>query len=249
MKALLLILAATLVPALSAAGDTKSVPVRRDSISTYRIFVRTGDEDAFRKAFAAHVAKYHKGNWSLHVSQVLSGPDEGAFLVVDGPNSWTEFEDRPDLGPDHEKDYAENIRPHIERETPEYYFTFEPDASTSPAPAFSATKTLIRYYYVKPGSASRLLASLKLLKPLWEKRRQDVAVWSTFFSGEPAYVLAIRMKNGWKDLDVDPAALQKAADESMAQGTYDKILGEISADTSRVTDEMIETRQDLSSSK
>jgi hypothetical protein len=236
-----------LLPLLAFGQEAKTEAPRKETISSYRVFAKDGEESALKAALGAHARKYHTGNWKMHVSQVLSGPDEGSYMIVEGPNSWTDFETRADITADHEKDYQTNIAPHVEKSTPEIYATLEPDASTVAGGAFSSTKTLIRHYYVKPGRGPRLLESLKLTKRIWEKRGQNVVVWSTFFSGEPDYILVFRLKNGWKDLDEAQVDMRKAADESIGPGAYERILDEISLDTSRVIDEMTEQKPDLSS--
>jgi len=236
-----------LVPMIVLAADPKPDVARKETINSYRVFAKEGQEAALKAALAAHAQKFHGGAWKWHVSLVLSGPDEGAYMIVEGPNSWTELENRGDLGAEHQKDFDENVSPHIERSTPEAYLTLEPQASTVAADAWSPTKTLVRYYYAKPGRSPRLLESMKLLKRVWQKRGQNVVVWSTYFSGEPAYILAVRLKNGWKDLDADVMDIRKAADETIGAGAYDRILDEISVDASRVVDEMLESKPELSS--
>jgi hypothetical protein len=171
----------------------------------------------------------------------------GAFMIVEGPNSWTDLEGRGDLGPEHLKDYETNILPHVEKSTPEMYATYQPDVSTVGAAAFSPTKTLITRVYVKPGRSARALDSLKTWKKIWEKRGYNVGVWSSFYSGESCYIIVDRLKNGWRDLDEDVISSRKVADEIGGPGTYDRLMEDNALNVERSLGEMIEFKPDLSS--
>jgi hypothetical protein len=246
MKKIICVVLTMLLPMLALAQDAKKEP-KKETINSHRVFAKDGHENALKAALAAHAQKFHTGNWKWRVSQVLSGPDEGAYMIVEGPISWTDFDGRGDLGAEHQKDYETTIAPHVEKSTPSTYSTLEADASTVAAGAWSPTKTLIRHIYIKPGRASHMLDTLKMFKKVWEKRGQNVAVWNTFYSGEPSFTLAFRLKNGWKDLDEDMMTVRKAADEVLGAGSYDRLLEEVAMDTEHVVDEMIEAKPDLGS--
>ncbi len=224
----------------------KTEAPKKGTINSYRVFAKDGHDTALKAAIAAHAQKFHTGNWKWRVSEVLSGPDQGSYMILEGPNSWTDLDGRGDLGPEHMKDYETNITPHVEKSTPEQYATYQADGSTVAAGAYS-TKTLIRRAFLKPGRGPQAFESMKSWKKVWEKRGVNVAVWSSFYSGEPCIIIAGRLKNGWKDLDEDIISTRKAADEVLGPGGYDKLLAEAALDTDHQVDEMIEFKPELSS--
>jgi hypothetical protein len=236
-----------LLPLIGFAQEAKKEGPKKETISSYRVLAKDGHDAALKAALAAHAQKFHTGNWKWRVSEVLSGPDMGAYMIVEGPNSWTDLEGRGDLGPDHQKDYDTNILPHVDRSTPEIYGVYQADLSTVTAGAFSPTKTLISRVFIKPGRNSHYANALKTWKKVWEKRDTNVGVWVTFFSGEPSYLLVYRLKNGWKDLDEDIISMRKAADEIGGAGTYDRLMEENAADIERSVGEMISFKPELSS--
>jgi hypothetical protein len=248
MKKLCCISLLMLLPLLGFAQDAKTAAPKKETISTYKVFPKDGHETALKAALAAHAQKFHSGTWHWRVNEVVSGPDQGSYMIVEGPNSWTELDDRGDLGPEHTKDYETNITPNVdtEKSTPDMYLTYHPDVSTVPASAFSV-KTLIRHAYLKPGRGPRALEALKTWKKVWEKRGMNVGVWSSFYSGEPQLAIVYRLKNGWKDLDAEMMSTRKAFEEVGGPNAYEVALEELAQNVEKQVDEMIEFKPELSS--
>lgn len=247
MKKFTCIMLTMLIPLIGFAQEAKKEGPKKATINVDRVFAKAGHDAALKAAIAAHAQKFHTGNWKWVVSQILSGPDEGGYLIVEGPNSWTDLEGRGDLGAEHMKDYETNVAPHVEKSSPSMYATYHAELSTVAAGAYSTTKTIITHAFVKPGRNSQVVNSLRTWKKVWEKRGINVGVWSTFASGEPSFLIVYRMKNGWKDLDEDIISTRKAADEVGGPGTYDRLQEEIALDTERSSGEMIEFKPELSS--
>lgn len=231
-----------------AAPGLCSGEPKKETISSFKIYPKQGHEAALKAAMAAHAQKYHTDSWRWRVSEVLSGPDQGAYMVVEGPNSWTDLESRGDLGAEHMKDFDTNVNPHIDtsKSTPEMYSTFDAGLSTVAAGAFS-NKTLIRHAYTKPGRMPRLLENLKVWKKTWEKRGMSVAVWTSFYSGESQVVMAIRLKEGWKDLETDMLNAAKAFEQVAGPKAYEAALEEVAATVEKIVDEMTEFKPELGS--
>ncbi|MSU25615.1 MAG: hypothetical protein EXS32_17560 [Opitutus sp.] len=247
MKKLLCSLLVLLIPVIGLSQAAKKEAPKKATIETYRVMPKEGHGTALKAALAAHAQKFHSGNWKWRVSEVLSGPDAGAYGINEGPNSWTDLDSRGDLGPEHQKDYATNIAPHVEKSTPTAYYTYLPDVSTSAAEARSNTKTLIQKVTLKPGRGEFYSADLKIWKKIWEKRGSNVAVWRSFFSGEAGYMIAYRLKNGWKDLDETNASMRAIADEIGGAGTYDRLMANQALNIKNSVGEMIEFKPELSS--
>lgn len=236
-----------LIPVIGFTQEAKQEAPRKATINSYRVFPKNGHDVAFKAAITAHVQKFHSVNWKWRVSEILTGPDSGAYMILEGPNSWTEWEGRGDLGPGHQKDYDANITPHVEKNGPTMFANYQPDISTVASGAFSSTKTLITRIYPKPGRGGAVYTSLKTWKMIWEKRGYNMGVWNTFFSGEPCYIITNHLKNGWKDLDENTASMSKVADEVGGAGTWDRLQEEAGRNVSSTTSAMIEFKPELSS--
>lgn len=235
----LAVVAQTSAPAASAPAAP-----RQGTITTFRVMPKFGHEEQLKAALTAHAKKWHSGKWAWRVYEVLSGPDGGAYHVVEGPNSWTDLEDRGDLGAEHMKDFPTNILPHAETISPESYMTYNEGASTSPAGNFSK-KAAITVYQVKPGRLGQLLAQLRQQKAAAEKDGVAVAVWVSYASGPLRVAVVRRFKNGLKDLD-GQASLRTTMEGLYGVGAYDRWLEELERNVASSHGEMIEHQPDMS---
>lgn len=247
MKLLLRSMLLLLCPLALLAQEAKKEAPKKETLNAYRIFAKDGHSSALRAALTAHALKFHTGNWKWRVSEVISGPDSGALMIVEGPNSWTDLDGRGDLGPEHQKDYETNIAPHVEKTTPEVYQTYQAELSTVASGAFAPTKTLISHIITKPGRGPAEFATLQMWKKVWEKRGINVVVWSSFFSGEPGYTVVYRLKDGWKDLDTNTPSNRQVADEVWGPGGFDRLQDDAARNIARTYGEMIEFKPELSS--
>ena len=248
MKKIIGLVLLALSPGLLFAEEAKKATgPEKGTISSYRVWAKDGHDDALKAAITAHAAKYHSANWKWRVSEVLTGPDGGAFMITEGPVSWTDFEGRGDLGAEHQKDYSTTIAPHVEKSTADTYATYEQSASTVAGGAFSSNKVLLRHMYYKPGRSTQTLAMLRAWKQIWAKCGLNVVVWRSFFSGEGQFTIADRLKKGFTDLDDDNVDFRKAGDEIFGPGGYDALVEQTGQNCSKVVDEVIEFKPELSS--
>ena len=229
----------------AAAAAAPTAP-KKNTLSTYRVWVKDGHSAAFKAAVAAHAQKYHTGNWKWRVNEVLTGPDGGAYQITEGPNSWTDIEGRGDLGAEHTKDYETNIMPHVEKSSPDSYVTYQESASTTAAANWS-NKSAITHFYYKPGRGPATLELLKSYKKSWEKQGVNVVVWSAYASGEPQYIGVRRFKNGFLDLDAGGPSMRKAFDDANGEGAFDKAQEELNRCIDHTVSEFIEFKPELSS--
>jgi hypothetical protein len=233
--------------ALLLSSVASSQTPEKNVLSTYRIVPATGKDAALKKAIAAHAAKYHTGTWKWRVFSVLSGPDEGAYMINEGPNSWTDNEGRKDLSDEHTRDYETTILPLVEKTLPAAYLTFDKDLSSDSGPG-SFKKALLRHFYLKPGRAGRLSSHFAVWKKVDDKLGLKVTVWRSFYSGQPRIVAAIRLTNGWTDLERSIGKeMREAYDEIAGTGAFGRYLEDLDQSVDRIDEEMIEFLPDLSS--
>ena len=244
MKKMFCLFAATAFSAIafaqSGSAPASSAPKApdKDVISSYRIFVKPGHDQAFRAALTAHALKFHTGDWRWRVGEVMSGPDGGAYQVIEGPSSWTAFDDRGDLGADHQADFDKNINPHVERATSDTYATYQAELSSAKMEQWS-NKVMSMHYYVRPGRGALAYDVLKRFKAIWDKRGLNVAVWASRFSGPAQYTVAFRLKNGWKDFDADGMSNRAASDALWGTAAFDGLMSDVAMAFEKISSELV----------
>jgi hypothetical protein len=219
----------------------------KTTLSTYRVTPKPGKDAALKKAITEHVTKYHTGNWKWRVYSVISGQDEGSYQLNEGPNSWTSLEGRAELSDEHQRDYESNIVPLLEKSTPQSYLVLRREFCTDSV-SNTFKKALLRHYYPKPGRGIRFAATLGTMKKVWEKLGLSVTVWTSFYSGEPRWVIASRLKNGFVDLEQPMGKkFAEAYDEIAGVGAYGRYLDDLADNIARIDEDIIESMPELSS--
>ena len=232
-----------LIVALSTAGA--QVPEKK-VLSSYRVVPVPGKDAQLRKALLEHATKYHSGTWKWRVFQVLSGPDEGAYMINEGVNSWTDLEGRKEISDEHQRDYERTILPLSEKTLPALYLTYQNDYSTDSAGG-PMKKALLRHFYMKPGKGGRFGTHLVLWKKAYEKIGMKVGVWGSFFSGQPQLVVSFRLANGWADLEKPWGKLSREAyDEVAGPGAYARYTEDLDSYVDHTVEEMIEFLPEVS---
>lgn len=107
MKKFLLLL--TLVPFFGMS--------QKNVMYTQRLFPKVDKVLEFEKAISAHSQKFHTGEWSWRVSEIVSGPDAGGYQVSEGPSSWDAIDSRGNLGAEHNNDFHKNISIYLTERT------------------------------------------------------------------------------------------------------------------------------------
>ena len=156
------------LPSLAFA-QTKNV------VTAERVYAKPDKVHEYEKALTAHVQKYHKGDWAWRVYTVESGPEAGAYHIVEGPKSWDGLDKRENLGEAHQTDYDKNVMPLTNTDRGSTtYATFREDLSTISLGDYS-NKIVINHLYPKPGYGEETEDVLKKLKKAWEAGGQTVA--------------------------------------------------------------------------
>ncbi len=74
---------------------------QKNVMNTQRVFAKMDKVLEFEKGISAHAQKYHTGEWSWRISEIVSGPDAGGYQISEGPSSWDAIDSRGDLGNKH----------------------------------------------------------------------------------------------------------------------------------------------------
>ena len=228
-----------------AAEPAKAPPA--DTIQVDRVKVKPGQMDAFKAGIVAHQKKYHSGKWAWRVLDILTGPDAGGFLIVEGPNSWTDIEDRGDLGDGHQQDWAKNFEKYSETAAPTAFLTYRNELSTSVAVAMSplaATETITP----KPFKGAYVYSSLKLMQKAWEKMGWSVGVWSTSRSGKQQFMVSYRFQEGgFKNFDKDGPSTADVFNDIHGEGSWSRTMEGLADAVEARHWEMVRYNKDLSS--
>jgi hypothetical protein len=66
-----------------------------------------------------------------------------------------------------------------------------------------ADKIVITHVFPKPGKIGMVTDMIKNLKKVWESSHESIAVYRAVASGEPAFIIVTRLKQGLKELGED----------------------------------------------
>ena len=166
-----------------------------------RVFPKVDKTQQFEKALAAHVQKYHKGDWAWRVSTIETGPDEGGYNIVEGPNTWETIDGRNDISKEHQADWSMNVQPLLTDKSSNTYVTYRAELSTVKLTDY-ADKVSIQHIFHKPGFgySHQMENLIKSMKKAWENAGQSVAVYENTVSGEPGWLIVTRYKSGLKEI-------------------------------------------------
>jgi hypothetical protein len=215
--------------------------------NTFRVTPKPEKIAEFEKAFAAHGQKYHTGDWKWRVFEIQSGPDAGGYHVVEGPLSWEQFDNRGNLGAEHQADWNKNVSPLTTGMGTQGFSTFNEELSTVKLTDY-ADKIIINHAYPKPGMINKVTDLTKKLKKVWEAGNESVAVYTVVSSGEPQIVAVTRLKNGLKELDPSyRKPMPERFDAANGEGSWNNYLEEYAKAVERRWSEILFYRADLSS--
>ncbi|HSC55532.1 MAG TPA: hypothetical protein VLC98_18020 [Phnomibacter sp.] len=216
---------------------------KQDVLIVGRLMPKFDKIDAFEKALANHNKKFHTtAPFKVTVFFVNTGLDAGSYQMSMGPVSWEEIDKRVP-GDAHDADWKNNVLPLVQKVSNDSYLMYKPDMSTIGFNDFAEKASIARYYY-KPGCGPKTEEIFKGLKQYWEKDGATIAVYQTNSSGDPAFNLVFRHKQGWKE---KAEGFHKSMKELMGESAYNKFLENMNAIIDHVTGETIYMRKDLSS--
>ena len=160
---------------------------------------KPGQQKTLETAIKNHTQKFH-GKDKMRVFQIMSGPGDGMYQLVQGPYTWAAL-DSLKLGDAHDLDFDTNISTKTETLTGSTYSQLRPDLSHG-SMNFSIEKSRVVILDVKRGRMDSAIAMIKKLKDAMDKTndKRDFTVYTKMLSGtSPQIVLIYRYKDGWAE--------------------------------------------------
>lgn len=219
----------------------------KNVVSAFRCFPKVDKVGEFEKALTAHAQKYHTGDWKWRVYEIQSGPDYSGYHIVEGPNSWEQFDNRGNLGAEHTNDWNKNCAIYLTDRTSSGYSEYQADLSSVPVGDFS-DKINITHWYPKMGWGNKINDLLKNMKKTWDASGQSVAVFTSNSSGPNQYALVTRYKQGLKEKANDfRKPFQERYEATNGANTWDDFIDNIRNYLNDAWSELLFYRADLSS--
>ena len=156
----------------------------KNVVNATRAFPKADKVLEFEKALAAHVQKYHKGDWKWRVFEIQSGPDAGGYLCSEGPTNWDALDSRGNLGTEHNNDWNKTVAIYLTDRGASSYASFVDSLSTVQLTDY-ASKIIINHVFPKPGMINGVIDLEKRMK----KER--------LFSSSNRWISPSEIKNGF----------------------------------------------------
>ncbi len=230
-----------LLPFLSSAQD-------KNVITIDRYFPKADKVSQFEKALAAHAQKFHKGDVQWRVYTVETGPDAGAYHVVEGPTSWDALDNRGDISKAHTDDWNMNVQPLLsDRAAQTGYLTFRQDLSTAIQTDYS-DKISVLHLFQNPGYRGDVENLIKDMKKAWTDNGDFVAVYEASSSGEPQFAIVTRYKNGLKDrVAINRQSMQSIFAKAGDQSSWNRYIENYKQSVNHQWSEMLFFKPELGS--
>jgi len=168
---------------------------------------KKGDKMAFEAAYKQHIAKFHKSQEKLNVYEVLSGPYQGCYHLVNSGQSYEGLDkDRSDATA-HDMDLDKTFFPLLD-ETMNGTYRFMDSLSIHPD--VQAEKFVVNVRHIKPSLEADYRAESARGAKVFAKVKGgfsdnlSVNVFEQLWDGNDPTVVSIRnLKDGFKSLETD----------------------------------------------
>ena len=196
-KIFVLLLMVTTIAAYSQKTDLATVNTVKPKL---------GQKMAFEAAYKVHIAKFHKAEEKINVYEVLSGPYNGYYHLVNSGRSYADFDKERTDAAAHSLDLDKTFFPLLE-ETMNGTYRFVDSISTRPEVVAESFVVTVRH--LKQGinfgdyyrELARGVAVVKTLKGSFFENL-SVTVFVQLWAGTDAVTVSIRnLKDGFKSLE------------------------------------------------
>lgn len=190
------------------------------------IWVKPGSQSDFEKAVKAHNEAHHDGAHSARLVRVATGDNVGQYIWQMGPGTFTDLDARPSDDA-HDKDWEENVVPHIKYVSSVEYWRNMSDISHFKEGDDPHDKLSIWLMDIERGEWYRFKAFMKKAIEVSKKMDATMSVWyNEFNEGDGRDAAIVWRLNGWSDLDTDEWRMSEEFDKIHGEGAWDDAMEE-----------------------
>lgn len=163
---------------------------------------KMGKSADFETRWKVHLGKYHAKDDGRMVFEILSGDNNGCYLLLQGPGSYADLDKERANAKAHSLDYDNNVTPALEKIGGSYTYRWADTLSYNgkvPADKFVTT-----VYHLKSGKGPDLTAEIKrainvntIIKSP-SSYNTYIKIWQ---GSHPEIVTVSNLKDGFKQLD------------------------------------------------
>lgn len=167
---------------------------------------KAGQKSAFEASWKTHLAKFHKTYDKRNVYEYLSGPNNGAYLIMEGPFAYADMDIVKAQAKEHTLDLDKNFFPMLKDNNVTGTYRWDDTASFNgkvKADKFLVTVTHVKYGQINETIRESRRGSLIQAK-LNPTSRFSSNVYTQIWSGsDPVRVSVRNLKDGFKELETD----------------------------------------------
>ena len=192
---------------------------------------KMGQTTAFEKAWKAHLNKFHNGDNSRTIEEIMTGSNSGKFLLFSGPGSVGDMDTERPTKAAHDADYDQTVTPSVAQfdnmGTYRWVDTLSLNGDMQSSGKFSTT-----VYHLKPGKVADLTAEIKRALTINTKIKSP-ASYNTYIKMWPGssgeVVIHTNLKNGFKQVDSNYDPNMKSMNDNF-KSTYIQDYGQAAWD-------------------
>lgn len=222
----------------------------------YRVNVvkpKAGMQSAFEDSWKLHLAKFHNATDKRMVAQIIDGPMNGAYVLVEGPISYADMDKVNPTSKEHNLDLEKTFTPKLEVTGMNSIYRWADTLSYNGN--VKADKFLVTVTVLKNGTAGEFMTEIRRNALINAKLNSpnSVNVFVKQFAGSsPTIVTRRNLKDGFKELDSDYAPnmgpqFKDAYIKDYGKEAWDKRLKLLVDDVVSREQHMEKARADLSS--
>lgn len=165
---------------------------------------KAGQREAFETFWKGHLAKFHTTEDKRNVYQIMSGPNNGAYMIVEGPISYADMDMEKANAKEHAMDLDKNFNPKLEDNKMNGTYRFDDTASINPN--VKADKFIVNVTHVKSALLTETIRESRRGAMITSKldtfKRFSSNVYTQIWAGSNPVRVSIRnLKDGFKELE------------------------------------------------
>ena len=170
---------------------------------------------------------------TLHQYEVISGPELGSYVIVEGPFSFADMDKALPNAKEHTADLDKNFTPKVETENQNFMCAFRDTLSYNPQP--DAKKLLVTVTVLKDGKQPDYVRELRrnaIIAAKLNSRISYVVLIKTQSGSSPTIITLRNLRNGYAELEANyfqtpPNAFREAYVKEWGQEAWDKRLAQL----------------------